>query len=49
MWFSAVFFRSITTGEQMKKRIEQLLNSKFEYELLPLRLSDERICLEAGE
>lgn len=49
MWFSAVFFRSITTGEQMKKRIEQLLNSKFEYEVQPLRLSEERISLEAGE
>ena len=33
----------------MKKRIEQLLNSKFEYEVQPLQLSEEKISLIAGE
>lgn len=33
----------------MKKRIEQLLNSKFEYEVPPLKLSEEKIQLFASE
>ena len=41
--------QSFCVNRQMKKRIEQLLNSKFEYEVQPLRLSEEKLCLEAKE
>ena len=41
--------QSFCVNRQMKKRIEQLLNSQFEYEVQPLRLSEEKLCLEAKE